>query len=210
MCLCVGLPSTSRPFPHLLGTPTGEPLHFLFLLISSPVLHCIAHIRYFWPKRMKINKKRCFCWIATGFFFFLSCSRRVDFEGKTRQRRRVFLSLYFFFVGGGGLLFIFCMHRDDWIKHLFFFFFPPFRVLLSCIFFLFFFFKILFSASENIRRAHSMATHKTPRHTRKLYKLLRPSVVVCWHGIKNQCVRWNPPSSSLSLSLSEKRKKTRI
>lgn len=26
--LCVGLPSTSRPFPHLLGTPTGEPLHF--------------------------------------------------------------------------------------------------------------------------------------------------------------------------------------
>lgn len=136
VCLCVGLPSTSRPFPHLLGTPTGEPLHFLFLLISSPVLHCIAHIRYFWQKRMKINKKRCFCWIATGFFF-LSCSRRVDFEGKTRQRRRVFLSLYFFFCGGGGYyLYSACIAMIE-SNIYFFFFFPPFRVLLSCIFFLF-------------------------------------------------------------------------
>lgn len=54
------LPSTSRSFAHLLVTPTGEPLHFLFISTS-----CVGHI-----------------WLAWR------CSRRVDFEGKKSPMKK--------------------------------------------------------------------------------------------------------------------------
>lgn len=135
------------------------------------------------------------------FFSFLFTPCWFWRENETKKKS-LSLSLFFFFVGGGAIIYI--LHASRWLNQtsIFSFSFHPFVFFCHAFFF---FFKILFSASENIRRAHSMATHKTPRHTRKLYKLLRPSVVVCWHGIKNQCVRWNPPSSSLSLSLKKEK-----
>ena len=128
----VGLPSTSRPFPHLLVTPTGEPLHFLFIPTS-----CVRHIYVKWSPRQR--------------------SRRVDFEGKRKEKRTLFI-----------------LHHDDWIKISFFFF--PLLLLLVRI--------------PSSPFCYSFLAHRglyTSWWCRKLYKLLRPSVVVCWHEKKNHC-----------------------
>lgn len=55
--LCVGLPSTSRPFPHLLGTPTGEPLHFPSSFSSSISFLVVAVVASIVRTRVGQKKK---------------------------------------------------------------------------------------------------------------------------------------------------------
>ena len=97
--LCVGLPSTSRPFPHLLGTPTGEPLHFLFFyffiffgyfeLVYPPL--CNIQVLHVWQAKKNENKINEL--LLAGNATCLVVHATLILKGNNKKRRRrLFLS----------------------------------------------------------------------------------------------------------------------